>query len=71
LQVAALLREEIRSGKRPPGSRLPSIIDLTQEHGIARGTAHKALQVLRDEGLAVLSDGRGYYVTRQEPPPSG
>ena len=69
LQVADLLRREIQTGKRPPGSRLPSIIDLTQTYGIARGTAHKALHVLRDEGLIEVGQGLGYFVKRQQPPP--
>lgn len=63
-QVAALLREEIQTGKRPVGSRLPSIIDLTQEHEIARGTALKALHLLRDEGLIEVGEGLGYFVAK-------
>ncbi len=68
LQVAALLRDEIQGGQRPPGSRMPSIIDLTQMYGIARGTAHKTLKLLADEGLIEVGVGMGYFVRRQEPP---
>lgn len=71
LQVAALLRHEIQTGKRPPGSRLPSIIDMVQEYGIARGTAHKVLKLLRDEGYAEVGVGLGYFVTQQPPPGEG
>jgi GntR family transcriptional regulator len=64
LQLVGILRAEISSGKRAPGSRLPSIIELADTFGIARTTAHKALRVLVDEGLAVVSRGRGMYVKR-------
>jgi DNA-binding GntR family transcriptional regulator len=61
-QVAAILRGEIDSGQRPPGSRLPSIADLVQTYGIARTTAGKALRLLVTEGLAEMSAGMGTYV---------
>jgi GntR family transcriptional regulator len=62
LQLAAILREEITSGRIEPGYPLPSINALMQEHGVAKGTAEKALRVLRDEGLARTVPGRGVYV---------
>jgi GntR family transcriptional regulator len=65
LQLAAILRDRIGSGELPPGARLPSIIDLAETYGIARTTAHKALRVLVDEKLAVVSKGRGMYVARR------
>lgn len=61
-QVAAILRERIEAGTYT--SRLPSIQDLTQEFGIARTTAAKALRLLADEGLAEVSEGMGYFVKR-------
>ena len=61
-QVAAILRDRIESGELPPGSRLPSIATLTQEYGIARTTAGKALRLLVDEGLAEMSTGMGTFV---------
>ena len=64
LQLAAILRTQIESGELAPGSRLPSIITLSETYGIARVTAHKALRALVDSGLAVVSPGRGMYVRR-------
>lgn len=61
-QVAALLRARVESGELEPGRRLPSIVDLMQEYGIARTTAAKALRLLVDEGLAEFSRGMGTYV---------
>lgn len=61
-QVAAILRGRIESGDLTPSSRLPSIATLTQEYGIARTTAAKALRLLVDEGLAEMSPGMGTFV---------
>jgi GntR family transcriptional regulator len=61
-QVADILREEIRSGRIAPGMPLPSQATLVQTYGIARGTAARALTILVEEGLAVVSAGRGTYV---------
>jgi GntR family transcriptional regulator len=61
-QVAQILRERIAEGTYQPGTRLPSIVDLVQEFGVARTTARKALNLLAEEGLAELSAGMGFYV---------
>lgn len=56
------LRQQITSGNLRPGQPTPSITTLTQEHGIARQTAAKALRVLESEGLVYRVPGLGYYV---------
>jgi GntR family transcriptional regulator len=61
-QVAAILRERIEAGTITV--RLPSIVDLMAEFGIARTTAAKALRVLVDDGVATTSPGMGTYVKR-------
>jgi GntR family transcriptional regulator len=61
-QVAAILVERINRGQYT--ARLPSIVDLVNEFGIARTTAGKALRQLADDGKAQLSTGMGYYVAR-------
>lgn len=62
-QVAAILRARIASGELAPDRPVPSEAQLVQEYGIARGTARRAIEVLRDEGLVVTVQGRGTYVT--------
>lgn len=52
----------ITSGKIGPNQPLPSIKTLAQEYEVAKGTAEKALGVLRDEGLVRTVPGRGIYV---------
>jgi DNA-binding GntR family transcriptional regulator len=62
LQIAAILRGQIESGKLQPGDRLPSQMTLVQTYGVARVTAGKALQTLVEEGVAVMVPGMGTYV---------
>lgn len=66
LQVAALLREQIATGAIPPRHPLPSAKALTQQHGIAVGTAVRAIDLLRSEGLVRTVPGKGVYVLPPE-----
>jgi len=66
LQLAAILRGQIDRGEIAPRRPLPSINRLSQEYGIARGSAEKAVQVLRDEGLVRTVIGRGVYVVPRD-----
>jgi len=59
-QLAGILEDRISSGELT--GRLPSIRHLTQEYGISHRTAERALNDLRDAGLAVSVLGRGYFV---------
>jgi DNA-binding GntR family transcriptional regulator len=71
VQLAEILRAAIVSGELAPDRPLPSYTTLMQEHGIARGTAEKAVQVLRDEGLVRTVPGRGVYVVPRSGRPAG
>ncbi len=51
LQLAAILRGQIERGELVPRQPLPSESYLTGHYGVSRGTARRAVQVLRDEGL--------------------
>lgn len=62
LAIAAALRARIDSGQLPPGAMLPSITRISQEWGVAKVTAAKALKELRSEGLARSVPGWGTFV---------
>jgi DNA-binding GntR family transcriptional regulator len=62
VQVAGFLRARIETGKLQPDRPVPSESQLQQEFGVARGTARKAIALLREEGLVVTVKGRGSYV---------
>jgi DNA-binding GntR family transcriptional regulator len=45
-------------------TRAGGVTTLIQEHGVARQTAAKALQLLEREGLTRRVPGLGYYVKK-------
>lgn len=64
-QIAAILRTRIETGDIPPGRRIPSMVEMEQEYGVARDTLRKAVQVLKDEGLVATVQGMGVYVVER------
>ncbi|WP_328860875.1 GntR family transcriptional regulator [Streptomyces sp. NBC_00306] len=62
-QIADQLRARIADGSIPVGRRIPSLVELEQQYGVARDTLRKAVQVLKDEGLVETVSGMGVYVT--------
>ncbi len=62
VRIAAQVRVVIESGELAPGQPVPSITTLTQDHGVSRETAAKALRLLESEGRVVRYPGLGYYV---------
>ncbi|MFE6498135.1 GntR family transcriptional regulator [Streptomyces sp. NPDC057748] len=61
--MADILRARIATGTYPPGSRVPSVVQLTEEFGIAAVTAQKVMRALREEGTIRTERGMGSYVT--------
>lgn len=58
LKIARDLRGAIRSGALKAGDELPTLKDLCARYKVASATAHRAVQLLKDEGLAEASRGR-------------
>ena len=63
VQLAGLLRERIAAGEIT--SVMPSIMELTEETGLAVGTVRRAIKILVDEGAVHTVPGRGTFVTRR------
>jgi DNA-binding transcriptional MocR family regulator len=61
-QVVDALAEQILSGERQPGSRLPAHRQLAAEHGLALVTASRVYAELGAMGLATGETGRGTFV---------
>jgi DNA-binding GntR family transcriptional regulator len=68
-QLAEILRGRIERGELEPRQPLPSELSLTQQYGVSRGTARRAVAILRDEGLIVTHPQRGSYVVPPEDRP--
>lgn len=60
VQVAEQLRAAITAGQIT--SLLPSIMELTEQTGLAPGTIRRAFRILLDEQLIVTRPGRGTFV---------
>lgn len=68
-QMADILRSQIASGELVAGRRIPSVVNLQQTYGIARGSVLHALRLLTDEGLLVVVTGRGTFVAEPKSQP--
>lgn len=66
VQLAAILRERITTGRYPPGRKIPPLIDLQAEFTLSSMTVRRAIAVLADEGLLLVVPGRGTFVTPAE-----
>lgn len=65
-QIAAVMIERIRSGEYPPGSKVPSIVQIAAEFDVVNSTAQRAMDAVRAEGLTRSERGMGTYVLRPE-----
>ena len=66
-QVAEKVIGRIQDGTYPPGSRVPSTLELATELGVASSTSQKALAHLRREGWLRGETGIGTFVADHPP----
>ncbi|OIJ90900.1 winged helix-turn-helix domain-containing protein [Streptomyces colonosanans] len=62
-QIADVLRARIEDGTYPPRTRVPSLVQITAEFGVASATAQKALRALREQGVTYTEQGLGSFVS--------
>jgi GntR family transcriptional regulator len=63
-QVADVLLARISDGTYAPGDRVPSVIALQAEFGIAQATGQKVLTRLREDGVIYTVPGLGSFVAK-------
>jgi DNA-binding transcriptional regulator YhcF (GntR family) len=68
-QVANVIRHRIADGTYAPRTRVPSVMQLVDEFGIAQATAQKVHIGLREDGLIYTEPGLGSFVS--VPPEEG
>lgn len=61
-QLKQALTDQIVSGRWPPGSELPSEMELCRHFSVSRGTLRRALADLATHGLVRRQQGRGTFV---------
>lgn len=66
-QVARIIRQRIDDGTYQPGTRVPSVVELLEEFGIATSTGQKVHRGLRAEGLIYTEPGLGSFVSKELP----
>jgi len=57
-KIAESLRDDIHAGRLKPGDQLPTVVELAVANTVAVGTAHRAMALLKDEGLIDVTRGR-------------
>src|SRR5262245_66533007 len=62
-QIYEQIRRAIRSGRLPPGARLPATRALAERLGVARITVARAYDDLTASGFVAGRRGSGTYVT--------
>lgn len=62
-QVASVMRQRIETGHWSEGDQISTLEELGTEFGVARVTIRQAVELLRDEGLLDVQQGRGTFVT--------
>lgn len=62
MQLVRHFRASILSGELPPGSRLPSELELAERYSISRGTVRQAMNLLVNEALIHRIPGKGTFV---------
>lgn len=61
-RVAAILSEEIESGRLAEGDKLPTEVELVKQLGVSRTVIREAVSQLRNAGIVEPRQGRGVFV---------
>ena len=62
--VAGVIGEGIRASYFPPGTRLPTVRQLSKDLGVSETTVARAYEYLREQGHVEGKVGSGTYVNR-------
>ena len=62
LRIANDLRSQIERGELRPGEQVPSVTQLAETYSVSRGTARRALDMLKQWGLTEGVAGWGTFV---------
>lgn len=63
-ELAHTIKIKILKGVYEPGSRLPSIRELSHQYGCNPNTMYQSLRLLKEEGIITSEKTVGYYVIK-------
>ncbi|UOF92186.1 FadR family transcriptional regulator [Fodinisporobacter ferrooxydans] len=66
-EIVEQLKSAIQNGKFPPGSRLPSVRELSNQFAVGQAAVREALSALKAMGLITIKQGSGTYVEQFDP----
>jgi len=69
-QIVDAFSQSIEQGEWAPGSKLPSVRELTETLGVSKFTLNEALDRLRGRNLLTSSQGRGFFVAMETARPA-
>ncbi|MET7687925.1 winged helix-turn-helix domain-containing protein [Streptomyces sp. NPDC005483] len=64
-QIVAIVQDRIEDGTYPVGGKVPSVVELSTEFGVAASTAQKVLAFLKAEGWVRAEIGLGTFVEKR------
>ncbi|MFD0673090.1 FadR/GntR family transcriptional regulator [Cohnella sp. GCM10027633] len=65
--VADHLLQQIKTGERQPGDRLPSVVEMAEAYGVGRSTIREAVSALKATGWLDVRHGGGTFVSKSLP----
>lgn len=68
-QIAEILAARIEDGTYPPGTKIPTIMEIMAEFAVTNRTAQKVVKALREQGLIRTESGMGSFVVEQRKAP--
>jgi DNA-binding GntR family transcriptional regulator len=66
--IAAELRRQFERGELKAGDQLPTVAELSRLHAVSVGTTHRAVALLKSEGLIDVARGRRALVVGRARP---
>lgn len=67
LALSHAIRDAVRKGDLPEGTRLPAVRELAWQLNVTPGTVARAYQIVTQEGLLEATVGRGTFVSARAP----
>ena len=64
-QLVNQIMRRVQNGELPAGKKLPTVRELADQIGIARGTVKHAYEELERQGIIKMTRGKGTFVQEQ------